>query len=167
MNPFCLWSSYLGLASWGFCARVWLCRKQETMIQKHRKAALIWTIISVKKVGSVSAICSIEAGRGCIPWTAACYRTKNKPWSEKSTCVIFKYTFKFLVLLGCRIISFYYCIITEVFVTTVSCDMSEISTSNKTRLLHVRKRKVGPSINWKKLTNEGKKDFWIALIYIV
>ena len=66
---------------------------------------------------------------------------------KKSTCVIFKYTFKFVVLLGCRIISFYYCIITEVFVTTVSCDMSEISASNKTLLLHVRKRKVGPSIN--------------------
>ena len=73
----------------------------------------------------------------------------------------------FLALLGCRIISFYYCIITEVFVTAVSCDMSEISTSNERRLLHVRKRKVGPSINCEKLTNKGKKDFWIALIYIV
>ena len=28
------------------------------MISKHRKAALIWTNVSVKKVGSVSAICS-------------------------------------------------------------------------------------------------------------
>ena len=53
----------------------------------------------------------------------------------------------------------YCCIIAEVFVTTVSCDMSEISTSNERRLLHVRRRKVGPSINRQKLTNEVKKDF--------
>ena len=31
--------------------------------------------------------------------------------------------------------------------TAVSCDMSEISTSDERRLFHVRKRKVGPSIN--------------------